>query len=159
MRRVDPTVSLPYWDCTLDYHMDNPVNSVLWTERFFGNGAGIVSTGPFSEWVTANGRLERSFGQKSRLVSRDDVTNTLSKCYFAVKMHFIYTVLAIFKCRLLLIFFAKFARFATAIYIHVHVLLVYNVFYIDLRTFAVKILTILFYLHFNRYNIMNQDQS
>ncbi|WAR12635.1 TYR3-like protein, partial [Mya arenaria] len=48
LRRVDATVSIPYWDSSLDFDMDNGVNSVLWSGELLGNGNGDVITGPFA---------------------------------------------------------------------------------------------------------------
>jgi len=48
LRLVDPSVTLPYWDSTMDYNMDNSINSITWSLNFFGNGNGEVNTGPFS---------------------------------------------------------------------------------------------------------------
>lgn len=46
LRLIDPTVTLPYWDSTMDYSMDNGVNSIVWSLNFFGNANGEVNTGP-----------------------------------------------------------------------------------------------------------------
>ena len=45
LREHDTTVSLPYWDTTLDAALDDPRDSVLWTSPLFGNGNGHVVTG------------------------------------------------------------------------------------------------------------------
>lgn len=80
LRQVDPTVSLPFWDSTIDFDMDNPVNSVLWTAEYFGNGIGDVTSGPAANWVTDQGNLERNYGQASRLFSKDQIRRILSRC-------------------------------------------------------------------------------
>ena len=53
-------MSVPYWDTTLDDALgNNAINSVMWTERFVGNGHGDVTTGPFAGWTlpfTSQGR-------------------------------------------------------------------------------------------------------
>jgi tyrosinase len=84
LRRIDPTVSLPFWDSTVDNDMDNPVNSALWTAEYFGNGVSDVTSGPAAGWVTDQGNLERNYGQASRLLSKDQIRRVLSKCELQV---------------------------------------------------------------------------
>lgn len=81
LRRIDPTVSLPYWDCSLDYDMDNPVNSIIWSPSFFGNGNGLVMQGPFANWKTSMGTLARKIGGGSRLISKEMIQDILTKCH------------------------------------------------------------------------------
>ncbi|KAL4234511.1 hypothetical protein ACF0H5_006154 [Mactra antiquata] len=66
LRKVDPTVSLPFIDVTLEEAMDNPVNSMLWSDLFLGNGLGDVVTGPFANWRTDRGNLYREYGTHLR---------------------------------------------------------------------------------------------
>ncbi|XP_052232543.1 uncharacterized protein LOC127845563 isoform X2 [Dreissena polymorpha] len=80
LRRHDPSVSLPYWDVTIDHDVDNPVNSVLWTPEYFGAGSGEVMDGPAAGWVTNQGNLERNYGRKGRLISKDVIRNILQGC-------------------------------------------------------------------------------
>ncbi|CAB3405794.1 unnamed protein product [Caenorhabditis bovis] len=47
-----PTVTLPYWDSTLDQGLPEESDSVLWTAELLGNGNGYVKTGPFANWDT-----------------------------------------------------------------------------------------------------------
>ncbi|CAD6191215.1 unnamed protein product [Caenorhabditis auriculariae] len=47
-----PTVTLPYWDSTLDQGLPEESDSVLWTDELMGNGNGYVKTGPFKDWST-----------------------------------------------------------------------------------------------------------
>ncbi|KAL4235257.1 hypothetical protein ACF0H5_006895 [Mactra antiquata] len=84
LRRVDPTVVLPFWDSTIDNDMDNPVNSAIWSAGLFGNGVGDVMSGPAAGWVTDQGNLERNYGQASRLFAKDQIRKVLSKCEFKV---------------------------------------------------------------------------
>lgn len=44
-----------YWDMTMDADMVVPTHSVVFSEDFFGNGDGIVRTGPFAHWRTTIG--------------------------------------------------------------------------------------------------------
>ena len=88
LRRVDPSTSLPYWDSTLDDAIPNPVNSILWTSELFGNGVGDVTSGPAANWVTHQGRLQRNYGQFSRLMSKENLSNVLSRCRLKVSTDF-----------------------------------------------------------------------
>ena len=58
-----PGVTVPYWDCSKDYYMDDPRESILWSEIFFGSGNGFVTDGPFGNWTNENeGPLFREIG-------------------------------------------------------------------------------------------------
>ena len=72
LRRYDPTITIPYWDSTLDSKLGNPSRSILWSDRFFGNGNGIVRNGHFV-WNTPYGRLRRNHGRGSTLMTEWDV--------------------------------------------------------------------------------------
>jgi tyrosinase len=54
LREIDTSISLPYWDWTIDAEMEDPTTSVIWTEDFLGspNPAqnGLVIDGPFKDW-------------------------------------------------------------------------------------------------------------
>uniref|UniRef100_A0A914DJI4 Tyrosinase copper-binding domain-containing protein n=1 Tax=Acrobeloides nanus TaxID=290746 RepID=A0A914DJI4_9BILA len=57
LKAVDPTVSLPYWDSVLDENLDDPLDSVLWSDELMGRtymdkDIGYVYTGPFGDWTT-----------------------------------------------------------------------------------------------------------
>ena len=75
LRQVDANITIPYWDCTLDAAMTNPVNSVIWSKNFFGNGLGRVIEGPFANWDThfGFGALRRAVSGQRRLMSKDDL--------------------------------------------------------------------------------------
>jgi hypothetical protein len=79
-------VFLPYWASTLDDVMDNPVNSILWTPEYFGNGDGIVYSGPAAGWSTMQGGLERDYGRFSTLLKRDQIQKVLTQCRLAVSL-------------------------------------------------------------------------
>ncbi|KAL4234838.1 hypothetical protein ACF0H5_006479 [Mactra antiquata] len=80
LRMVNRMVSLPYWDSTLDFHMAEPTESIIWSTPFLGNGDGIVTAGPFANWVTPTGPLARNIGGGSRLFSRPVVNDILTRC-------------------------------------------------------------------------------
>jgi hypothetical protein len=52
LRTKKSSVTIPYWDSTLDFNMQKPENSIMFSEIFIGNGRGIVYTGPFALWRT-----------------------------------------------------------------------------------------------------------
>ncbi|VDI71717.1 Hypothetical predicted protein [Mytilus galloprovincialis] len=79
MMQVDPTVTLPYWDSTLDFYMEDATQSILWTDKFMGNGDGLVTTGPFKNWETAVGPLTRNIGVSGKLYSEEDFLNVTSR--------------------------------------------------------------------------------
>ena len=57
---------------------NNPIRSVIWSETFLGNGNGIVRTGPFANWQTPFGPLNRNIGMAGRLITADDVTTMMN---------------------------------------------------------------------------------
>jgi tyrosinase len=84
LQSVDPTVTIPYWDFTVD----NSPTSSLWADDFLGGNGdptdnGIVKTGPFrqGQWtlVFDGPDLRRTFGLLvDSLPKPDDVANALS---------------------------------------------------------------------------------
>ncbi|XP_023931892.1 putative tyrosinase-like protein tyr-3 [Lingula anatina] len=50
LKEIDCFVTLPYWDSTLDYALPDGRDSILWTDKYMGNGDGPVDSGPFSNW-------------------------------------------------------------------------------------------------------------
>ncbi|OWF38462.1 uncharacterized protein LOC110466283 isoform X2 [Mizuhopecten yessoensis] len=82
LRRMDPDVTIPYWDCRLDEAMNNPAKSTLFSARFAGTGVGEVDKGPFKDWNHASfGKLKRDTNNGGELMSYDDVENILSRNY------------------------------------------------------------------------------
>ena len=77
LREVDPTVTLPYLDTTLDQYMDESAQSLIWSEDFLGGGDGVVSNGPFANWQTNDGPLTRNIGvPDTKLYTHDQIENT-----------------------------------------------------------------------------------
>lgn len=56
-------VPIPYWESGLDHDMEDPTESILWSDDFFGNGDGVVTTGPFRNMRTIlGGPIIRNYG-------------------------------------------------------------------------------------------------
>ncbi|KAL3860855.1 hypothetical protein ACJMK2_010919 [Sinanodonta woodiana] len=84
LRRYDNTVSLPYWNSSMDFYMTgDPANSVLWSNLFLGTRSGFVTSGPFAGWPGgANSVLNRDvmLNRRGLLISTDDINNVLRLC-------------------------------------------------------------------------------
>ncbi|MCP9262854.1 Common central domain of tyrosinase [Dirofilaria immitis] len=78
LRLIDPTVALPYWDSTLDQHLPNPVDSIIWSSILMGdtNSIGQVIDGPFAGFITLEGHptITRNLGHEGRLFTDQDIT-------------------------------------------------------------------------------------
>uniref|UniRef100_A0AAF5DS07 Tyrosinase copper-binding domain-containing protein n=2 Tax=Strongyloides stercoralis TaxID=6248 RepID=A0AAF5DS07_STRER len=94
LQNIDNNVALPYWDSTLDYELPDPSDSIIWTDKFFGNGNGYVKTGPFKDWTTnvlmplSDVNIKKLFrytGGKGndRLLSPDDVDWILKRNHYS----------------------------------------------------------------------------
>lgn len=85
LRQMIPTVSLPYWDCTLDQPLPHPSESVIWSHLFLGNGDGDVNTGPFRGWDTqfGFGPLHRQVSSLRHLMSVQDLGNILEEDFLS----------------------------------------------------------------------------
>ncbi|XP_069141199.1 uncharacterized protein [Argopecten irradians] len=80
LRRMDPDVTLPYWDCRYEEAMEDPSKSMLFSRHFAGNGDGEVDTGPFKDWThDAFGKLTRAVSKGAELMGYEDVKNILSR--------------------------------------------------------------------------------
>ena len=78
-----PSVTLPYWDSTLDEPLRDPRQSVIFTETFLGNGHGLVNTGPFAGWTTMSGPLTRNIGQSGQLFKAQDMNRIINSLRLA----------------------------------------------------------------------------
>ncbi|XP_033755380.1 uncharacterized protein LOC117338226 [Pecten maximus] len=73
-------VPIPYWDCTLDFHITDPTKSILWTKQFFGNGEGTVRVGGFMNFTEPDGTpITRRIGQAGSLIARENVDSLMSR--------------------------------------------------------------------------------
>lgn len=75
LREKIPSVTIPYWDSTLDDALADPRSSVLWTPQFFGQAKGYVEDGPFANWDTPAGRLIRYFGSGGAMMNWTHIYN------------------------------------------------------------------------------------
>lgn len=85
MRKINPAVSVPYWDYTIDNNITKPTDSVLWTECFFGNNNGTVQSGPFKNFYGANGGYIGRNANKdcgTRLINKIDLRNIRTHCEY-----------------------------------------------------------------------------
>ena len=55
LRASGSTVGLPYWNTQLDQGLPTPEDSIIWSDDFFGDGNGVVSSGPFANWSVSHG--------------------------------------------------------------------------------------------------------
>ncbi|VDI54710.1 Hypothetical predicted protein [Mytilus galloprovincialis] len=66
-------VPIPYWDSSIDYEMEHPTKSIMFTQKYFGNGFGMVKTGPFAKFQTPSGPLIRNIGSDGSLFNKRDL--------------------------------------------------------------------------------------
>ncbi|RCN33518.1 shTK domain protein [Ancylostoma caninum] len=81
IRRVDPTLALPYWDSTMDGAIPSPADSVLWGNELMGtqDSTGAVRTGAFRNWPTVDGSrvFTRSIGTTGNLLQERDIATVV----------------------------------------------------------------------------------
>ncbi|XP_061197945.1 uncharacterized protein LOC133206055 [Saccostrea echinata] len=80
LQRIDGSVSLCYWDSTMDNDMVNPRETSLFTTPLVGNGNGNVRTGPFAGWTVPDGSvLNRNIGSRmSALMTKPAISRFLT---------------------------------------------------------------------------------
>ncbi|XP_062609087.1 uncharacterized protein LOC134270859 [Saccostrea cucullata] len=80
LQRVDSSVSLCYWDSTMDNDMVNPRETSLFTASLVGNGNGNVNNGPFAGWRVPDGSvLNRNIGVRlSALMTKQAISRFLT---------------------------------------------------------------------------------
>lgn len=80
LRRVDPSIALPYWDSTMDFDMENPIETSFFSSALVGNGDGIVVNGPFADWPARpdGQRLARNIGVVGSLLTPDGLNMFLN---------------------------------------------------------------------------------
>ncbi|RCN32284.1 hypothetical protein ANCCAN_21909 [Ancylostoma caninum] len=82
LRRVDPTLALPYWDSTLDGTLPNPRDSSLFTNELMGRQGpdGSIATGAFRGWRTVDGSrvFRRNVGGSGTLFQQSDINAVMA---------------------------------------------------------------------------------
>lgn len=81
LRMKDPSVSVPYWASNLDSEMDDPTTSIIWSDRFLGNGDGFVTEGPFANFKvhSSDSILTRNIGSSGSLMTNEGIHGVLSQ--------------------------------------------------------------------------------
>uniref|UniRef100_A0A0M3KDT7 Tyrosinase_Cu-bd domain-containing protein n=1 Tax=Anisakis simplex TaxID=6269 RepID=A0A0M3KDT7_ANISI len=83
IRAIDPSLSIPYWDSSLDSHLPNPQDSILWTPLFFGatDMYGDIMNGPFARFNTLEGHthIQRDLAKDGRLLTEGAINDVLSQ--------------------------------------------------------------------------------
>ncbi|VDK82198.1 unnamed protein product [Litomosoides sigmodontis] len=83
LRLIDPFIALPYWDSTLDGHLSDPRDSIMWSPTLMGesDSSGRVINGPFSGFVTLDGHptLTRHLGEEGHLLTDQNIDAVYDK--------------------------------------------------------------------------------
>ena len=74
-----PGLVMPYWDVSLDSHLEDLRESIIWSHNFLGSSEGPVIEGPFSNWHTPYGPLNRQIGNFGSFPSRQIIETILLK--------------------------------------------------------------------------------
>ena len=79
LREKVPTVTIPFWDPTLDSSLENTRDSIIWSENFLGTSNGVVRSGPFAKWNTPAGPLIRNVAFIDNLPTKENINDVLSR--------------------------------------------------------------------------------
>ncbi|XP_045173811.2 putative tyrosinase-like protein tyr-3 [Mercenaria mercenaria] len=86
MRNINPSVSLPYWDYTIDHDIAQPFESVLWTPCYYGENNNVVRSSSFSFLYGAHGAvISRDLAKNyysTKLISKADIDILKGFCNF-----------------------------------------------------------------------------
>ncbi|VDM61985.1 unnamed protein product [Angiostrongylus costaricensis] len=112
----NPNMGVPYWDSTLDYELPEPLDSLIFTDIFFGevNEDVFVVSEPYANWTTMEGLpwILRGFGLNERgkllnnsqvdwIVNNPDINVVLgTSALFSVKWQHGSTVFINERCHL-----------------------------------------------------------
>ncbi|PIO68944.1 common central domain of tyrosinase [Teladorsagia circumcincta] len=77
LRQIDPSISLPYWDSTLDSALPRPADSILFSPILEGatNAQGFVDNGPYAGFRTLEGQanVKRAVGAQGAPFTQSDI--------------------------------------------------------------------------------------
>ncbi|KHN76800.1 Putative tyrosinase-like protein tyr-3 [Toxocara canis] len=83
LRQIDPALSLPYWDSTLDSRLPEPKDSVMWTDTLMGatDANGSVVTGDFADFVTFQNHphIRRKVGAQGLPFKESDIDYVMAQ--------------------------------------------------------------------------------
>ncbi|XP_062621005.1 uncharacterized protein LOC134282624 [Saccostrea cucullata] len=79
LRQIVPGVTIPYFAGDFDEPLRDSTQSVLFCEKFFGNGNGVVTSGPYANWSTPSGPLVRNYGDDGELWTTEGIQRILNK--------------------------------------------------------------------------------
>lgn len=81
LRLHDPDVTIPFWASVLDNDMTDPMQSVVFSDGFFGPGVGEPTTGPFRGWrqVSPDTIFQRNVGSGGTLYTHTGIQNILQR--------------------------------------------------------------------------------
>ncbi|KAL4003423.1 Common central domain of tyrosinase family protein [Acanthocheilonema viteae] len=83
LRLIDPLVALPYWDSSLDQHLSDPRDSIMWSPILMGesDSNGRVINGPFAGFTTLEGHptITRHLGKEGHLFTDQNIKAVYDK--------------------------------------------------------------------------------
>uniref|UniRef100_A0A914YXP4 ShKT domain-containing protein n=1 Tax=Panagrolaimus superbus TaxID=310955 RepID=A0A914YXP4_9BILA len=83
LRLIDPGMFVPYFDSVMDGYLEDPRDSILFSNEFIGETDfnGFVIYGPFAYWRTLEGRpyIWRNLGQEGQLFSEFQINQVLQQ--------------------------------------------------------------------------------
>uniref|UniRef100_A0A7E4WAD2 Tyrosinase_Cu-bd domain-containing protein n=1 Tax=Panagrellus redivivus TaxID=6233 RepID=A0A7E4WAD2_PANRE len=83
LRLIDPGLFIPYWDSVMDGYLEDPRDSILFTNEFIGETDfnGFVLSGPFAYWRTLEGRpyILRTLGREGQLFTEQQVNQVMEQ--------------------------------------------------------------------------------
>uniref|UniRef100_A0A0K0E814 Tyrosinase copper-binding domain-containing protein n=1 Tax=Strongyloides stercoralis TaxID=6248 RepID=A0A0K0E814_STRER len=83
LKKIDPSLSIPYWDSTLESSLPTPEDSIIFSDIFFGttDDEGNVVTGPFKNFTTISGNpyISRDIGRIGSVFKDSEIDILMNK--------------------------------------------------------------------------------